>query len=156
MFVLSTPARGAGANRELFDDHQSRAPRWSIRSRSNHQKSAQNIIMSILGAVVRARPSDVGVVVARLATLPGVDVAINPGDGRLVLVLEDAEVDGTLQGAGATLAAIAAFPEVLNTSLVYEYSGDEPADAVTDYRAWRGSLGRKRDTESDANPPSPA
>ena len=112
--------------------------------------------MSILGALVRLRPADLTTVVGRVSALPGVDVALNPGDGRLVLVLEDAEVDGKLQGAGATLAAIAAFPEVLNTSLVYEYSGDESPDAVTDYRDWRGSLARKRDNDSDANPPSPA
>lgn len=112
--------------------------------------------MSILGALVRLRPADLTTVVGRISALPGVDVALNPGDGRLILVLEDAEVDGKLQGAGATLAAIAAFPEVLNTSLVYEYSGDESPDTVTDYRDWRGSLARKRDNDSDANPPSPA
>ena len=51
--------------------------------------------MSILGAVVRVRPQHLDVVVPRTSALPGVDLAINPGDGRLVLVLEDAEVDGT-------------------------------------------------------------
>lgn len=100
--------------------------------------------MSILGAVVRVRPQHLDIVVPRASALPGVDLALNPGDGRLVMVLEDAEVDGTVHSAAATLAAIALWPEVLNTSLVYEYSGpDAPSagtGAVEDYRAWRGSL----------------
>ncbi len=101
--------------------------------------------MSILGAVVRVRPQHLDAVVPRAAALPGVDVALNPGDGRLVMVLEDAESeDGSVHSAAATLAAIALWPEVLGTSLVYEYSGpDAPpagAGAVEDYRAWRGSL----------------
>lgn len=100
--------------------------------------------MSILGAVVRVRPEHLAAVVPRLAILPGADLALNPGDGRLVLVLEDAEVDGVVHGAAATLASIAMWAEVLNTSLVYEYSGPDapPAGggAVEDYRAWRGSL----------------
>lgn len=100
--------------------------------------------MSILGAVVRVRPEHLATVVPRLSTLPGADLALNPGDGRLVLVLEDAQVDDVIHGAAATLAAIAMWPEVLNTSLVYEYSGpDAPplgSGAVEDYRAWRGSL----------------
>ena len=100
--------------------------------------------MSILGAVVRVRPEHLATVVPRLSTLPGADLALNPGDGRLVLVIEDAQLDGVIHGAAATLASIALWPEVLNTSLVYEYSGpDAPpigGGAVEDYRAWRGSL----------------
>lgn len=100
--------------------------------------------MSILGAVVRLRPQHLGVVAGRLGAMPGVDLALNPGDGRLVLVIEDAQADGTTHAAAATLAAIALWPEVLNTSLVYEYSGPDAGGAepagVGDYRDWRGSL----------------
>lgn len=100
--------------------------------------------MSILGAVVRVRPQHLPAVTPRIATLPGTDLALDPGDGRLVLVLEDVVAEGTTHSAAATLAAIALWPEVLNTSLVYEYSGPDappPGDAaVDDYRAWRGSL----------------
>ena len=93
--------------------------------------------MSVLGAAVRARPENLEPLLRSLQAQPGVDVALNPGDGRLVLVLEDAE-----QPAAAAPAAIALRPEVLSVSLVYEYSGpDAPApDTGTDYRAWRGSL----------------
>ena len=112
--------------------------------------------MSILGAVVRVRPEHLGAVVPRLSALPGADLALNPGDGRLVLVIEDAETGGVLHSAAATLASIAMWPEVLNTSLVYEYSGPDapPAGdaAVADYRAWRGSL--KDWAGQDAGPPT--
>lgn len=97
--------------------------------------------MSLLGAVLRTKPADLPAVLQRLQSLPGATVGANPGDGRLVLVVEDAEVD-----AASALAAITAWPEALNVSLVYEYSGpdDPPAEgAVDDYRAWRGSLARR-------------
>lgn len=110
--------------------------------------------MSILGAVVRVRPQHLEVVVPRMSALPGLDLALNPGDGRLVLVLEDAEREGQVHSAAATLAAIAMWPEVLDTSLVYEYSGpDAPpagSGAVEDYRAWRGSL---KDWAGEGAPP---
>ncbi|TXC65110.1 hypothetical protein FSC37_00030 [Piscinibacter aquaticus] len=51
-------------------------------------------LVSILGAVVRVRPQHLEVVVPRMSALPGLDLALNPGDGRLVLVLEDAEREG--------------------------------------------------------------
>jgi len=101
--------------------------------------------MSILGAVIRLRPGDLDAVTPRLHALTGVDLALNPGDGRLVLVLEDVEVDGNVHEAATTLNLIAQWPEVLNTSLVYEYSGpDAPAaqSGVRDYRDWRGRLER--------------
>lgn len=99
--------------------------------------------MSILGAVIRVRPEQLPGIIARLTLLPGVDVALNPGDGRLVLVIEDVDVDHAVQIAANTLEQIAQWRDVLNTSLVYEYSGpDVPATAagVSDYRDWRGSL----------------
>lgn len=112
--------------------------------------------MSILGAVARVHPRDREPVVARLRSLPGVDLALDPGDGRLVLVIEDAQADGRACSAAATLATIASWPELLSTSLVYEYSGPEappPGGAeLADYRAWRRSL---RDLESGASTASP-
>lgn len=96
--------------------------------------------MSILGVIVRSHPQAASGIEARLRQVPGVDVAERaaPGDGRIVIVIEDAAESS----AAATLGAIALWPEVLNTSLVYEYSGpDSPApDTVQDYRDWRGSL----------------
>ena len=74
--------------------------------------------MSILGVIVRTRPADREVVAEQLRALPGTDLAIDPGDGRMVLVIEDAAT----QSAAETLAQIALWPNVLNTSLVYEHS----------------------------------
>lgn len=96
--------------------------------------------MSILGVIVRTRPEQAGPLALRLAALPGLELAETPGpcDGRLVLVIEDC-AEGS---AAATLGRIALWPEVLSTSLVYEYSGpDSPApDEVKGYRDWRQAL----------------
>lgn len=93
--------------------------------------------MSILGVIVRTQPGTTGTVRDRLAGRVGVDIAADPGDGRLILVLEDA---GGGSAAG-TLGELALWPEVLNTSLVYEYSGpDAPAPAVASYTDWRNGL----------------
>lgn len=101
--------------------------------------------MSILGVVVRTNPRHLDTVAQRLAALPGVDLALNPGDGRLVAVIEDAiDAAGHRHSAAATMAGLAQWAEVLSTSLVYEYSGDDIADAPDglplDYRSWRDSL----------------
>ena len=106
--------------------------------------------MSILGTVVRTRPEHAAPVAQRLSALPGVDLALNPGDGRLVAVIEDAMLDGQPVSAAATLAQVAQWPDVMGTSLVYEYSGPdapppEGSDAI-DYRAWRDSLAPTRRT----------
>lgn len=94
--------------------------------------------MSILGVIVRTRPAAADELAQGLAALAGVEVAANPGDGRLILVIEDAGATT----AAATLGEIAQWPAVMSTSLVYEYSGSaSPADAgVTGYDAWRSSL----------------
>jgi len=98
--------------------------------------------MSILGTVVRVRPEDASEIITELAHWPGLDIALNSGDGRLVIILEDA-ADTT---AAQTMAAIALLPKVLNTSLVYEYSdpdvmpADAPASADVNYQSWRANL----------------
>jgi periplasmic nitrate reductase NapD len=101
--------------------------------------------MSILGAVLRTHPDRLAPVVARLVGMPGVDISLNPGDGRIVLVMEDVECNGAIHSAAAALADMAMWPDVLGTSLVYEYSGpDAPALGerdMSDYRAWREKPG---------------
>lgn len=96
--------------------------------------------MSILGVIVRSHPSAVSDIQSQLRQLPGVELAdrADADDGRCVIVIEDLEQTS----AAATLGAIALWPQVLNTSLVFEYSGpDAPAPAdVGDYTDWRRSL----------------
>lgn len=94
--------------------------------------------MSILGVIVRTRPEHRAEVERQLAELPGVDMAA-AADGRWVVLIEDS-ADAS---AAATMARVALLPQVLNTSLVYEYSGpDAPAPQADsgDYQAWRSSL----------------
>ncbi len=106
--------------------------------------------MSILGVIVRSHPHAVAGIEARLRGLPGVEVAAPAvADGRLVLVIED--VPGA--AAAATMGAIAGWPDVLNTALVYEYSGpDSPApDTMHEFRDWR--RGPSRPTSSHSSTP---
>lgn len=97
--------------------------------------------MSILGVVVRTQPAHIDGLRQSLRDCPGADIAIDPGDGRLILVLEDTAG----QTAAAALGLISSWPTVLNTSLVYEYSGPDAPDAgqaVSDYTDWRAGLAR--------------
>jgi periplasmic nitrate reductase NapD len=95
--------------------------------------------MSILGVIVRTRTDATAALRLRLAGLAGVDVALDPGDGRLILVIEDAAD----KSAAAYLADINAWPLVLNTSLVYEHSDAQShceTYAVSDSSDWRKNL----------------
>jgi nitrate reductase NapAB chaperone NapD len=93
--------------------------------------------MSVLGVVARTHPQHLPVVLEKLQQLPGVELATHHGDGRLVLVIED---QGPVSAA-ARLGELATWPQLLSTSLVYEYSG--PLDPSPDHHAradWRSDL----------------
>lgn len=95
--------------------------------------------MTILGVVLRVRPERVAALAESLAAEPGVELTQNPGDGRLVLVIEDSEASS----AAARLGQLAIHPDVLASSLVYEYSGeDSPAPAQHQHAQWRQDLHR--------------
>lgn len=73
---------------------------------------------SIAGVVVRSRAVDLPQVVARLATLPGVDVHhIEASSGRVVITLE-ADQDGHDE---AQLERVRREPGVLSAELIYHY-----------------------------------
>ncbi len=89
--------------------------------------------MTILGVILRTRPQNTDLIAERLRSSHGIDVTITPGDGRLIAVIEGAD-------AASTMCDIAAWPDVLSTALVYEYSGPESPAAdsnAIDYRHWR-------------------
>jgi nitrate reductase NapAB chaperone NapD len=93
--------------------------------------------MSILGVVVRARPGDAADVQRHLCALPGLLIA-GCADGRFVVVLEDTEQ----ASASQTMTQITRLQQVINTSLVYEYSGPDapaPDGEAVDFKSWRGS-----------------
>ncbi len=111
--------------------------------------------MSILGVVVRTRPEHREAVSAQLSAFPGLDLAVDAQDGRFVVVIEDTDTVPAAQ----TMAAIAQLQDVLNTSLVYEYSGPDvgQADTTSDndfhYQAWRGSLGQNPNSSTKSVAP---
>ena len=97
--------------------------------------------MSIIGCVLGVNVEKLHQILSVLNTTEGVDVAMNPGDGRLVLILEDTQTTGAAQ----TFAAISLFPEVLSASLVYEYSGPDVVNVDADedntrYQSWRTTM----------------
>ena len=57
--------------------------------------------MSILGTVVRVRPEHLTEVVADLSLQAGMDIALNPGDGRLVVIIEDTATTTAAQAMAA-------------------------------------------------------
>lgn len=94
--------------------------------------------MSILGVIARTRPGDAEGVRRWLKEYPGVEVALDPGDGRLVLVIEDTD----RCPAQVAMAQIALNPQVVNLSLVSEYPGESAPSrqARAGFAAWRSSL----------------
>ncbi|QTD45991.1 chaperone NapD [Ottowia testudinis] len=95
--------------------------------------------MSVLGVVVRVHPKHLASVRQRLACTPGLDLGPDPGDGRLIAVIEST-ADAP---AAAIMADIAQWPEVHNLSLVFEQSDPDTAEAPAefDFRSWRGDVG---------------
>jgi nitrate reductase NapD len=94
--------------------------------------------VSILGVIARTRPADAESVRGWLKAFAGVEIAVDPGDGRFILVIEDSE----LLPAEVAMAEIALNPQVINVSLAYEYS-DEGAlsrSAPDGFARWRSGL----------------
>jgi nitrate reductase NapAB chaperone NapD len=91
--------------------------------------------MTILGVIVRCQAAQAAQTQQLVAAMPGLDIAATE-QGRFVAVIEDS-ADAS---AAETLARIALLPQVLNTSLVYEYCGpDSPApegDSAS-FEGWR-------------------
>lgn len=120
-----------------IDRHQTGQHSAPAQSRPIVQRKTD---LTILGVIVRTRPGATEEVRAKLRARPGVDIAADPGDGRLILVIDDCEA----HSAPATLGELATWPNVINTSLVYEYSGPDspPAGPALDaYQDWRAGLG---------------
>ena len=96
--------------------------------------------MSILGAVIRAHPRELTALRRQLSAFPGLSIEADPGDGRLVILIEDSSVHPE-RSAVATLNAVGQLPEALSLSLVYEYSGPDSAPpsgmSAVDFRSWR-------------------
>lgn len=110
--------------------------------------------MSILGVIVRTRLCDRAGVAQALQQLPGLELAESlhaSSDGRLVVVIEDTPGGS----AAASMAAIALWPRVLNTSLVYEYSGPDapaPTSAIEQRLDWRCSLADMAQAQPEPHP----
>ena len=77
--------------------------------------------MNICSCVVQTRPERAKDVSERLLGLRGVEIHGGEAQGKLVVTVEDT---GDTAAAN-TLSAIGAVEGVINTVLIYHYSGDE-------------------------------
>jgi nitrate reductase NapD len=80
--------------------------------------------MNISSVVLRALPSKLDIVRQALATLPGVEIHHDGGNGRFVLTLEDVD-DITPE---RTFTQLQTMEGVLNASLVYQYCDEKESD----------------------------
>lgn len=88
--------------------------------------------MNLSGIAVAVRPQELDAVAARLAALPGVEVAqVDRVGGRLVLVQEAASFADEVERFGA----IQQTPGVASADLVCHYFGDQPIDSPDPQRA---------------------
>ena len=80
--------------------------------------------MNISGILVLADPDRLEMVKTQLLALPGVEISVDEGDGRLVVIIE--ESNG--RASGEALMKMQAIKGVLSASLVYQYLDDEEDD----------------------------
>lgn len=108
--------------------------------------------MSILGVILQVAPQHVTATLEQIDATAGVDLAYNPGDGRLLLVIHDAAgVDAT-----HAFAAISIWPTVQEAAIVYEAALDEDGlpeasqELLEEFPQWHKLLNRAVDK---ARPP---
>lgn len=78
--------------------------------------------MNISSAIIHARPGDLALVQAGLATLAGVEVhGISP-EGKLIVTIETADDDGN----AATYQRIGQLDGVMSAAMVYHQTESEP------------------------------
>jgi len=76
--------------------------------------------MDICGVLIRAHPDHLSDVEERLAALPGVEIHLSEGDGRIVVTTEGEETEYV----GKMLLDLHGMPGVLSASLVYHHHLD--------------------------------
>jgi len=87
--------------------------RWTTINNSEHS-------VEIASILVQARPEQLNAVARAIETLPGAQIYNRDSRGKLVVVVEAADV-GSI---GETLNAMSSLPGVLNASLVFQGTDD--------------------------------
>jgi len=80
--------------------------------------------MSISGVVIHVKPDTAAVMTDRIESLDGVEVHTATGDGRLVVTVDQPDD----RKAADTFTELQNLDGVLNTSLVYNYFEQDPAE----------------------------
>lgn len=76
--------------------------------------------MEVSSMILRTRPERLGDVRGELDAIPGVEIHGDPGDGRLVITVED----GDGYKVSESITRLHEVDGVMAISLVYEYSDD--------------------------------
>jgi nitrate reductase NapD len=79
--------------------------------------------MKIVSLVLKFLPEDAEVVRSVVESAPGASVAVDNGDGRMIVLLED----GSDYAVSDSILQIHQIPQVMSTTLSYEYSDEAHA-----------------------------
>jgi len=79
--------------------------------------------MKIVSLVLKFLPEDVDAVKFAIEPIPGASVAVDNGDGRMIVLLED----GPDYAVSDSILQVHQIPQVMSTTLSYEYSDDAHA-----------------------------
>jgi nitrate reductase NapD len=76
--------------------------------------------MKIVSLVLKFLPEDAGAVKTAVETVSGASVAHDNGDGRMIVLLED----GPDYAVSDSILQVHQIPQVMSTTLSYEYSDE--------------------------------
>ncbi|MDR0563479.1 MAG: chaperone NapD [Azoarcus sp.] len=79
--------------------------------------------MKIVSLVLKFLPNHAEAIKPLVAAVPGASVAVDSGDGRMIVVLED----GPDYAVSDSILQIHQIPQVMSTTLSYEYSDEVQA-----------------------------
>lgn len=81
--------------------------------------------MNISSAIVHIAPARLEEARAQLLAMPGVEIHAQGTEGKLIVVLEDDDIEA----AAEKYVALHGIPGVASVAMVYQYSDDEAAEA---------------------------
>jgi len=76
--------------------------------------------MKIVSLVLKLMPEDASAVKSAIEPIPGASVAIDSGDGRMVVLLED----GSDYAISDSILKVHHIPQAMSVTLSYEYSDE--------------------------------
>ncbi|MCL2589508.1 MAG: chaperone NapD [Betaproteobacteria bacterium] len=79
--------------------------------------------MKIVSLVLKFMPMNAEAIKSAVGTIPGASVAVDSGDGRMIVLLED----GSDYAVSDSILQVHHIPQVMSVTLSYEYSDEAHA-----------------------------